>query len=585
MSGFAPVATCARPSVPVVDSGGVLLDPAVELLDSVVAGYRLMVHDELETALAIPPGEGLLDLVADLAAGPVARATLYARYADPALVDRVVDGLIDAGFAVAGDAPSSSRAWREKRRVARARHDAARRRLVTIDLDAAGADQAIDALSGEPIAPELVLRCARLADHADRIARLAARRRAGQVRLYDSTIRTRDLKDAASSSHAILALGAAVVVEDVAWPAPAAAIPGLADLTGRCIAVHLAMAPGSDPRETMDRAGSWASAAGISGLRLRLDPATFWPSGGASDADFAALFADLEALEACVGDVLIENLPSDEMLLGAAPAPPRGAESDLLRRFRRAYLRWRIPYLKACEGDNLWSQIPEVEDKLVRLEDDLLPNHPALLGLGPGSRVVDVCGGLGRVARRLSPLVGPDGLIVSIEMLRLLSARARDFATARGFTNLSFRPGLAQRLPLPDGAMDAAVNEWTGAIWELGIGPAMLTEMARVVRPGGRIAVTHRLVRLPLARLAEPWVQYDAIDAWIRAAFDAADLPIVVERIWGQIAPSLIGETATLWRKQYVRSVVDPYAFTYDSEVNAGRNADVFVTFIAEKPL
>jgi len=37
--------------------------------------------------------------------------------------------------------------------------------------------------------------------------------------------------------------------------------------------------------------------------------------------------------------------------------------------------------------------------------------------------VVDVCGGLGRVARRLAPVVGQDGLVISIEMFRCLSDR------------------------------------------------------------------------------------------------------------------------------------------------------------------
>jgi ubiquinone/menaquinone biosynthesis C-methylase UbiE len=187
------------------------------------------------------------------------------------------------------------------------------------------------------------------------------------------------------------------------------------------------------------------------------------------------------------------------------------------------------------------------------------------------------------VARRLSPLVGRDGLVVSVEMLRCVSDRARRFACERGFTNLQFRSGLAQRLPLPDGAADAAVNEWTGAIWQLGLGTAMLAEMARVVRVGGRIAVTHRLVRLPLTRLDQPWVQFGDIYGQMQAAFARPGLRTVTERVWGQTVPTLAGEKATAWRKHYMPRLINPFDVTYTQDSDPGPHADVCITIIAER--
>jgi ubiquinone/menaquinone biosynthesis C-methylase UbiE len=194
-----------------------------------------------------------------------------------------------------------------------------------------------------------------------------------------------------------------------------------------------------------------------------------------------------------------------------------------------------------------------------------------------------VCGGLGRVARRLSPAVGEDGAVISIEMFRCISDRARRFACERGFTNLHFRPGLAQRIPLPDATADAAVNEWTGAIWELGMGPALIGEMARVVRPGGRIAATHRLVQLRLSSLDQPWVQYEKIYSWMREAFGHPELDIVSERVWGQIVPSMVGENATLWRKQYMPRLINPFDLTYAYDDNPDTCADVYLTIIAQR--
>jgi precorrin-6B methylase 2 len=276
-------------------------------------------------------------------------------------------------------------------------------------------------------------------------------------------------------------------------------------MTRFCVAVHALMTPDLSilDETARQRALGWAASVVISGLCLQLEPESLWPGFDTDEDDFIGVFEAVQAIENEFGDVAIVNLPSDEVLLGNAESPALPDRlPDFAHRFRLSYVRWRLPRLKACENENSWSQIPEVEDKLVRAQDDLLPNHPELLRLRPGSVLIDVCGGLGRVARRLSSAVGDDGLIVSVEMYRCLSDRARRFACERNFKNLHFRPGLAQRLPLPDATADAAVNEWTGGIWELGLGSAMIREMARVVRPSGRIAVTHRLVRLQLDALA-----------------------------------------------------------------------------------
>jgi ubiquinone/menaquinone biosynthesis C-methylase UbiE len=111
----------------------------------------------------------------------------------------------------------------------------------------------------------------------------------------------------------------------------------------------------------------------------------------------------------------------------------------------------------------------------------------------------------------------------------------------------------------------------------------MVEEMARVVRPGGRIAVTHRLVQLHLASLGRPWVQYDEIYAWIRKAFVHPGLTIIAERIWGQIVPSLVGEHATLWRKQYMPRLINPYDLTYRYDDSPDTRADVYLTIIAQR--
>jgi ubiquinone/menaquinone biosynthesis C-methylase UbiE len=566
----------------------VMLDPAVEILDVEIAEHRLLCHGHFEVGMAVPPGEGLLTFVAELTAKPVSVGALRKDFDHPLLVEKMLTSLLLHGFLhLTSQATPTIEELAHLRNTAEQMREKMVRRSIVIDLDVPMSMEHLRArLNRGDTAPEVLFRCARLAEHEVTLAELACLRQAGTVRMHHTAIQTTDLTCDSVICRSLIRLGASVILEGVPWPASDHPISGLAEMTRHCVAVHALMTPDlSILDETVrDRALAWAGSVFISGMCLRLDADVFWPAADATEETFIAVFDAVRALENEFGDVRIVNLPSDEVLLGNTASCSCPTQlSDFANRFRTTYLRWRLPILKSFEGDNTWSQTPEAEEKVVRAQEDLLPNHPELLSLRPGSVVVDVCGGLGRVARRLAPVVGQDGLIISIEMLRCLSDRARHFAGERNLTNVHFRPGLAQRIPLPDGTADAAVNEWTGAIWELGLGPAMVREMARVVRPGGRIAVSHRLVRIPLARLGQPWVQYEEIYDWMRNAFARQELTIITERVWGHTVPSLVGENATEWRKQYIPRLVNPFDMTYQREENPGPHADIYLTIIAER--
>ena len=566
----------------------VMLDPAVEILDVEMAEYRLLCHSHFEVGMAVPPGEGLLAFVTELMGKPVSVGALREEFDDQQLVDKMLDSLRLHGFVhVTSQATPSIEELAYLRNIAEQTRQKTLRRSIVIDLDVTSSIEHLCAhLNTEENAPEVRLRCARLAEHKMTLADLARLRQAGAVRMHRTVLQTTDLTCDSEICQSLIRLGASVNLEGVRWPALDHPIPGLAEMTRNRVAVHALMTPDLSILDETVRARvmAWAGSVFISGLCLQLEADALWPAADVTEDTFIDVFNAVGALEAEFGDVLVVNLPSDEVLLAyTASSSSPTLLSDLANRFRKAYMRWRIPYLKSCEVDNTWSQTPEAEEKLVRAQEDLLPNHPELLLLRPGSFVVDVCGGLGRVARRLAPAVGQEGLIISIEMFRCISDRARRFACERNVTNVHFRPGLAQRIPLPDGSADAAVNEWTGGIWELGIGPAMVKEMARVVRPGGRIAVTHRLVRIPLTRLGQFWVQYEEIYDWMCEAFVHPDLTIITQRVWGQIVPSLVGENATLWRKQYMPRLFNPYDFTYEDEEYPGAHADVYLTIIAQR--
>jgi SAM-dependent methyltransferase len=572
------------------DDAWIMLDPAVEILGVEVAGCSLLCQTDLELGMVVPEGEGLLDFVRALMGQPVRVAALRAEYDDRALVDEMLASLLWHGFAhvTPPQAPSDEELARLRGSAERALAGTLRR-VVAIDLDAAASLDDVRAAwsAGQP-APEVLLRCARLSDHGAALGELARLRQAGRLRAHHVVARAADVQCDEPTRASLVRLGAAVEIEGVPWPAPAGSIPGLAEHVRSRVATHVRMRPDASLLDEGARArcSEWIGRERVSGLGLWLDAGAIWGSTAATDEQHLEVFRAVRALELELGDVVVTNMPSDEVLLGHRERGPlRKTETDAARRIRLAYVRWRVPLVKGFESTNPWAQIPELEDKWVRGAEDLLPNHPELLRLEPGSAIVDVCGGLGRVARRLAPAIGREGLIVSIEMRRFLTERARCFAYERDMTNLQFRPGLAQRLPLADASVDAAVNEWTGAIWELGLGPAMVSEMARVVRPGGRIAVTHRLVQLRLGALARPRVQYEQIYSWVRQAFRHPELTIVAERVWGQTVPSPAGEREVDWAEQFMPRLVNPIPGTFpheDTDEGASR-ADVYLTLIAER--
>jgi len=118
----------------------------------------------------------------------------------------------------------------------------------------------------------------------------------------------------------------------------------------------------------------------------------------------------------------------------------------------------------------------------------------------PGERVVDVACGTGIAARQTAPLVGVTGTVVAVDLNPAMLAVARSLPAPAGAA-IDWREGNAQALPLPDGAFDLAVCQH-GLQFFPDPGAA-LREMARVLAPGGRVAVSvwRALEHNPASRL------------------------------------------------------------------------------------
>jgi ubiquinone/menaquinone biosynthesis C-methylase UbiE len=133
--------------------------------------------------------------------------------------------------------------------------------------------------------------------------------------------------------------------------------------------------------------------------------------------------------------------------------------------------RWDILYEDYPEVYEEWGRIPKVPDFM----DVMFARFPL-----DGKVVVDVGSGTGISTFKLAEHAGSVfGIEVEEAMIRL----ARDAARERGVTNVRFELGDAERLPLADDSVDAAI----GITLAGGDVAKVATEMERVVRPGGLV--------------------------------------------------------------------------------------------------
>jgi SAM-dependent methyltransferase len=106
--------------------------------------------------------------------------------------------------------------------------------------------------------------------------------------------------------------------------------------------------------------------------------------------------------------------------------------------------------------------------------------------LRPGMQVLDVGCGPGTITQGLATVVAP-GTVIGIDLQPKQVEQARAFAAKSGVTNVRFAVGDGYRLPFPAHSFDAAFAH--GVLMHLGEPVRVLTEMQRVLRPGGIVGI------------------------------------------------------------------------------------------------
>lgn len=110
-------------------------------------------------------------------------------------------------------------------------------------------------------------------------------------------------------------------------------------------------------------------------------------------------------------------------------------------------------------------------------------NPFSLRRLEAGERVVDVGSGAGFDSFIAVSQVGPTGSVVGVDMTEEMLDKSRKTASMLRYTNVEFREGLAESIPVDDSSVDVVISN--GVINLCADKRAVFDEIRRVLRPGG----------------------------------------------------------------------------------------------------
>lgn len=179
----------------------------------------------------------------------------------------------------------------------------------------------------------------------------------------------------------------------------------------------------------------------------------------------------------------------------------------------------------------------------------------------PGDIVLDVGAGSGTDALLAARLTGAKGKVFALDMTPAMSAKLRSLLSRLGIANVEVLEGSAEAIPLPDVSVDVVTSN--GMLNLVPDKPKAISEIRRVLRPGGRVQIADIVIRRPVTLdcatdpklWAECVVGATVEDDYLRLFRDAGFDDVTVLRHFDYFAHSPSEETRDIAHRFGARSI------------------------------